>query len=344
MPRHKPVMMDVARLAGVSHQTVSRVLNDHPTVRPHTRERVLAAMRQLDYHRNSAARALVTSRSDTLGLITFDTTLFGPSSMVYSIERAAREAGYFVSIASVRSLDGPAVTDAVSRLREQAVDGIVTVLPMDAALAALAQVPPEIPLVGVGVGDATGVPMVSVDNAAGAAMATRHLLELGHATVHHISGPPDWPEARQRLAGWRRALRAAGAAEPPVLVGDWSPRSGYEAARLLAADPRVTAIHCANDQMALGAQHALHEAGRVMPDQVSVVGFDDVPEAAHFCPPLTTVRQDFGALGSASLALLLDQIATGVRAEQHRWFPPELVVRASSGPPPSDARGARSDT
>lgn len=335
MSRHKPVMMDVARLAGVSHQTVSRVLNGHPTVRPHTRERVLEAMRQLDYHRNSAARALVTNRSDTLGLITFDTTLFGPSSMVYSIERAAQEAGYFVSIASVRSMDGPAVTDAVSRLREQAVDGIVTVLPVDSALAALAQVPPEIPLVGVGVADATGVPMVSVDNAAGAALATQHLLELGHATVYHISGPAGWPETRQRLAGWRTALRAAGAAEPPVLGGDWSPKSGYEAARLLASDPRVTAIYCANDQMALGAQHALHEAGRAMPEQVSLVGFDDVPEAAYFCPPLSTVRQDFSALGSASLAMLLEQIATGIRAQQHRWLPPELVVRASSGPPPA---------
>lgn len=291
-------------------------------------------MRQLDYHRNSPARALVTSRSDTLGLITFDTTLFGPSSMVYSIERAAREAGYFVSIASVRSLDGPAVTDAVSRLREQAVDGLVTVLPMDSAVAALAQVPPEIPLVAVGVGEASGVPMVSVDNAAGASLATRHLLDLGHATVHHISGPADWPETRQRLAGWRQALRAAGAAEPPVLVGDWSPGSGYEAARLLASDPRVTAIHCGNDQMALGAQHALHEAGRAIPDQVSLIGFDDLPEAAHFCPPLTTVRQEFTTLGSASLAMLLDQITTGVRAGQDRWYPPELIIRDSTGPPP----------
>lgn len=335
MASDRPVMMDVARLAGVSHQTVSRVLNGHPTVRRDTRERVLEAMRQLDYHRNSAARALVTNRSDTLGLITFDTTLFGPSSMVYSIERAARDAGYFVSIASVRSLDDRAVTDALDRLLAQPVDGIVTVLPMDSALAPLARVPQQIPLVGLGVGDANGVPMVSVDNAAGATLATQHLLELGHETVHHISGPADWPESRQRLAGWRSALREVGAVEPPVLIGDWSPRSGYEAARLLAPDPRVTAIACGNDQMAVGVLYALHEAGRSVPEQVSLVGFDDVPEAPFFRPPLTTVRQDFAALGTASLELLLEQIATGVRTQKHRWLPPELVVRASSGPPPS---------
>lgn len=334
MQRKKPVMMDVARLAGVSHQTVSRVLNGHPTVRHRTRERVLDAMRQLDYRRNLAARALVTNRSDTLGVVTFDTTLFGPSSMVYGIERAARDAGYFVSIASARSLDEAAVTDAINRLREQAVEGIVAVVPMDTGLAALARVPADIPLVGVGVGDASGVPMVSVDNSAGAEMATRHLLELGHRTVHHISGPADWPETRQRLNGWRVALRAAGAPEPPVLIGDWSPRSGYEAARMLAADPEVTAIYCDNDQMALGAQRALHQAGRNVPGDVSLVGFDDIPEAAYLLPALTTVRQNFAAVGSASLAQLLDQIATGVRTQQHTWFEPELVIRESTAPPP----------
>jgi len=333
MQRKKPVMMDVARLAGVSHQTVSRVLNGHPTVRHLTRERVLDAMRQLDYRRNLAARALVTNRSDTLGVVTFDTTLFGPSSMVYGIERAARDAGYFVSIASARSLDEAAVTDAINRLREQAVEGIVAVVPMDTGLSALARVPADIPLVGVGVGDAPGVPMVSVDNSAGAEMATRHLLELGHPTVHHISGPADWPETRQRLSGWRTALRAAGAPEPPVLIGDWSPRSGYEAAKLLAADPRVTAIYCDNDQMALGAQRALHQAGRDVPGDVSLVGFDDIPESAYLLPALTTVRQNFAAVGSASLAQLLEQIATGVRTQQHTWFPPELIIRESTAAP-----------
>jgi DNA-binding LacI/PurR family transcriptional regulator len=331
--RVKPVMMDVARLAGVSHQTVSRVLNEHPSVRSETRERVLRAMQELDYRRNSAARALVTNRSHTLGLVTFDTTLVGPSSTVYAIERAARDAGYFVSVASARSLDEGSVANAINRLREQAVEGILTVAPMDSALAALSRVPADIPLVGIGVGDAAGVPMVSVDNIAGAALATQHLVDLGHATVHHISGPAEWPETRERVTGWRSTLRQAGAAEAPVLAGDWSVRSGYEAARMLAADPQVTAIFCGNDQMALGALRALHQAGRAVPEEVSVVGFDDIPEAAYLLPPLTTVQQDFAALGQASLELLVGQIAAGVRTQQHMRFPPALVVRDSSSSP-----------
>ena len=232
-----PVMMDVARLAGVSHQTVSRVLNGHAKVRQQTRQRVLDAMRELDYQPNSAARMLVTRRSNTLGIVTFDSTLFGPSSMVYGIEQAARAAGYFVTIASSRSLSRSSVLEAVNRLREQAVEGIVAIVPKDSAVDALASVPAGIALVGVGVGGAADVPMVGVDNTAGAELAVHHLLDLGHRTVHHVSGPAGWPEARERVAGWQKALAEAGAAEPEVLVGDWSARSGYQAGQAVARAP-----------------------------------------------------------------------------------------------------------
>lgn len=326
------VMRDVARLAGVSHQTVSRVLNDHPSVRPETRQRVLDAMRALNYRRNSAARTLVTRRSRTLGLIAFETTLFGPASTLYALEQAARAAGYFISVASVRTLDRESVREAVDRLCEQSVEGIVAIAPKNSMVTALAQVPAGLAVVGVG-GGGESLPTVCIDNVAGAAMATRHLLDLGHTTVHHIAGPADWPEARDRIDGWRAALYAVAAPVPAPWPGDWSARSGYEQGRLLAAEPSVTAVFCGNDQIALGTLRALHEAGRRIPDDVSVVGFDDVPESGFFLPPLTTVRQDFAELGRRSLALLIEQLHNGTRTNRRVSLTPGFVARASSGPP-----------
>jgi len=330
--RRPAVMWDVARLAGVSHQTVSRVINDSQHVRPQTRERVLAAMRQLDYRPNSVARALVTGRSKTLGVLSFDTTLYGPASTLYGIEQAAHEAGYFITIASLKALDAPSVLDAIERLRLQGVDGILVIAPQEGAARALRQVPAGTPLVAVEAGPVTGVPVAAVDQFAGAAKATRHLLELGHETVWHIAGPTDWLEAQQRVAGWRATLEAVGAPVPEPRQGDWSPRSGYEHGRALAADAAVTAIFVSNDQMALGALRALHEAGRAIPGDVSVVGFDDIPEAPYFTPPLTTVRQDFGEMGRRSLHALLRLIEQPERPQPLPEVTPELVVRASSGP------------
>jgi DNA-binding LacI/PurR family transcriptional regulator len=326
----RSVMRDVALLAGVSHQTVSRVINGHASVRPETRSRVLEAMEALNYRRNLAARTLVTRRSHTLGLIAFETTLFGPASMLYGIEQAARAQGYFVSVASVRTLERKVVLDAIDRLRDQSVDGIVAIAPKNTVTQALGQVPAGLAVVSVGGADDDSVPTVRIDNTAGAAVATRHLLELGHATVHHISGPRDWPEARERTEGWRDTLYAAGAVVPAVRHGDWSARSGYSAALTLAADPEVTAVFCSNDQMALGALRALQEAGRAVPDDVSVVGFDDVPESAYFLPPLTTVRQDFFQLGRRGIDVLVAQITAGARADQQIVLSPELVTRAST--------------
>jgi DNA-binding LacI/PurR family transcriptional regulator len=327
-------MRDVARLAGVSHQTVSRVLNDHPNVRPETRTRVLDAMRALNYRRNMAARTLVTRRSHTLGLIGFETTLFGPASMLYGIEQAARAAGYFVSVASVRRLDRESVLDAIDRLCEQSVEGIVAIAPKNTVAHALIQVPSGLAAVSVGGADDESVPTVRIDNTAGAALATQHLLDLGHTTVHHIAGPRDWPEARERIEGWRATLYAAGAIVPEVRHGDWSAKAGYTEAKALAADPTVTAIFCGNDQMALGALRALQEAGRGAPDHVSVVGFDDVPESAYYLPPLTTIRQDFSELGRRSIDVLVDQINAGTRVNRHITLDPELIRRTSSGPAP----------
>lgn len=328
-------MRDVARLAGVSHQTVSRVLNEHPSVRQETRTRVLEAMQALNYRRNLAARTLATRRSATLGIIGFETTLFGPASMLYAIEDAARSAGYFVSIATVRDLERRSVLDAVDWLCQQSVEGIVAIAPKPAVTNALVQVPANLACVGVGGGAHEAVPTVQIDNAAGARLATQHLLDLGHSTVHHVAGPSDWPEAQERVEGWRSTLYAAGAVVPPVHPGNWSAKSGYEQGQILAQDPTVTAIFCANDQTALGVLRALHEAGRRVPDEVSVVGFDDIPESGYFLPPLTTVRQDFAELGRRSLAVLLDQISqdAGTRPLEHVLLAPELIFRASTAAP-----------
>jgi DNA-binding LacI/PurR family transcriptional regulator len=325
-------MADVARLAGVSHQTVSRVLNGHPNVRPQTRAGVLAAIRELGYRPNAAARSLVTGRTHALGVISFDTTLYGPASMLYGIERAAHP-GYSVSITSVPAFDGRSMQDAAERLLGQGVDGIIVIASEMPALQALAGVRADVPLVGVGCGTRAPLDSVAVDNVAGALLATRYLLDLGHQTVHYVGGPDSTVDARERADGWARALRAAGAPVPEIMHGDWSARSGYEAGHRLAVMPGVTGVFCANDQMALGLLRALAEHGRQVPSGVSVVGFDDIPESAYFLPPLTTVRQDFGALGRQAVRLLVDRICSRPVGTGRLLVAPEFIVRASAAPP-----------
>jgi DNA-binding LacI/PurR family transcriptional regulator len=345
--RRRAVMADVGRLAGVSHQTVSRVINGSPHVRAQTRQRVLEAMLELGYRPNSAARALATGRSSTLGVVSFDTTLYGPASTLCGIERAAHEAGYFIIVASLKLLDRPSVADAVERLCRHGVDGILAITPHEQAAEALLHAPGDVPLVAVEAGPDHAVPVAAIDQFAGAVEATGHLLELGHKSVWHIAGPPNFLEAHQRAAGWRHALEAAGAEVPDMLTGDWSARSGYELGQRLSAEEEVSAVFVANDQMALGVLRAMHERHRRIPDDVSIVGFDDIPEAAYFLPPLTTVRQDFDTMGSHGVRLLLQVIEDGPAVREAPGLRPELVVRASTAPfavrrgPANSARKAR---
>jgi DNA-binding LacI/PurR family transcriptional regulator len=297
-----------------------------------TRKRVLAAIRRLDYRPNTVARALVTGRSGALGVVGFDTTLYGPASTLLGVEEAAHDAGYAVSIASLRKLDRASVLEALQRLRDQGVEGVVVIAPQESAVEALRHLPSDVPVTAVEAGPDDTVPVVAVDQHGGAEAATRHLLELGHRTVWHVAGPADWLEAEQRVAGWRAALRKAGARAPRLLRGDWSARSGYELGRELARAPEVTAVFVANDQMALGLLRRLHEEGCAIPRQVSVVGFDDIPEAGFFTPPLTTVRQDFAEVGRRCLHLLLGQIEGRVRSWQRVVVPAQLIVRESTAP------------
>ena len=322
-------MTDVARLARVSYQTVSRVLHDSPNVRRETRDRVLAAIRKLDYRPNPVAQALVTGRSMTLGVVSFDTTLYGPASTLLGIAEAAHDAGYYLSIDSLKAPNRSSVLGAVDRLRRQGVDGIIVVAPQRSAVDAILHLPRDVPVVAVEGGPDDSVPVVAVDQFTGAAEATRHLLALGHRTVWHVAGPEDWLEAAQRIDGWRSTLEEAGAPVPGLLRGDWSARSGYALGERLVS-PEVTAVFAANDQMALGLLRRLHEAGREAPRSISVVGFDDIPEAAYFTPPLTTVRQDFHEVGRHCLLTMLGELESSKRSSRRVVVPTQLVVRGST--------------
>lgn len=328
----RPAIGDVARLAGVSHQTVSRVLNGSGSVRPATRERVQEAIHSLDYRPNSAARALASRRSSTIGVLAMESTLYGPATTAYAVERAARQAGFFVSVVTVPADSPDSVTadsaaDATSRLLTQGVDGIIALAPRVSAAAALAALPVDVPLV-LTQGFSDGRPTVAVDQASGADDVTQHLVERSGSTVWHVTGPEDFLESAQRVSGWRRALERNGLAPPPVLVGNWSAASGYEAGRQLARTWGVRAVFVANDHMALGLLRSFSEAGLRVPEDVLVAGFDDVPEAAFFTPPLTTVRQDFLSVGRHAVELLL-QVLDGSAAGPVT-VPAELVIRGSS--------------
>lgn len=326
-----PSISDVARFAGVSHQTVSRVLNEHPSVSPRTRTLVTAAMEQLGYRPNTAARALASGQSRVLGVLTLSGNFYGPASTLCGVEAAARDHGYAVTVTNLDTADPGATRDAVERLLALRVAGIVAVLPLVADTEILRPVLDEVPCVVVeGVPDDTGTTVVRVDQENGARLATQHLLDLGHPTVWHVAGPEGWHEARSRRAAWQGTLERAGAEVPPVLVGDWSARSGYEAGLVLARMDHVSAVFAANDQMALGLKRAMRESDRDIPQDLSLVGFDDIPEAAYFSPPLTTVRQNFTEVGRRSLAALLPQIEARERSGGDIVIPAELVVRRST--------------
>lgn len=328
-----PAMTDVARLAGVSHQTVSRVLNDHPNVREQTRLRVRAAIAELGYRPNRAAQALVTGRSQLIGIVAQNTTLYGPASVLAALEQAAAEAGFAVSVGSVGKLDRESIAGAVGRHLDQRVAGLVVIAPTASADDAIEGMPAGVPLVTIDGDPQRSAALVTVDQVAGARAATRHLLDAGHRTVWHVSGPADWYDAANRIKGWRSALTEAGVEVPPLISADWSAAAGYRSGQMLARMPEVTAVFAANDHLALGILRALHERGRRVPHDISVVGFDDVPEAAYLIPPLTTVRPDFDAVAQAGLDLLLAQIVDGDAAAGQVVVAPSLVSRDSVAPP-----------
>jgi DNA-binding LacI/PurR family transcriptional regulator len=329
--RHPASIRDVARIAGVSRQTVSRVINSHPSLRPETRDRVLAVIDQLQYRPNRAAQALGTNRSQAIGVLAFQRSQYGPGAAIQGVEGAAQAAGYVVNTTTLTSNTAGAVREALELQLSHRVAGLVIIAPQVKILRAIDELALDVPYVMLHARNSEDPHALFVDQLAGARAATRHLLALGHREVYHLAGPQEWIEAEARMQGFLDEMIEADAPVAAPILGDWTADFGYYAGHELARTTDLTALFAANDQMALGAIHAFRDAGLDVPGDVSVVGFDDVPEAAHYWPPLTTVRQDFPELGRQCVARLLRMSEAGV-AELGAPIAPQLVVRSSTGP------------
>lgn len=322
-------IFDVARLAGVSHQTVSRVLNGLPNVRPATKERVEQAIAQLRYSPSPAARALVTRRTRTIGLITPGISDHGPVSIAMHFNLAARQARYNVDNVSTVDSDPDTVRVAVEGLLRQRVDAIVAVVTDFGVLELVRGLDITIPVVASASTPRRSPRVVSIDQYRGARTLVRHLVETGHTRIHHLSGPPAAPDSAERIRGWRDELSTHALEAPDLVAGAWTPESGYRAGLTMSLEPG-DAVFASNDLSALGLLSALRERGLRVPEDVSVVGFDDVPEAAFFTPPLTTVRQDFAALGRQMMQKVLLSLEESEDETIDTPLPTELVVRDST--------------
>lgn len=331
-PARAANIFDVARLAGVSHQTVSRVLNNVPSVRPATRARVEQAIAQLRYSPSPAARALVTRRTRTIGLVTPGRSEYGPTSTAVNFNIAARAARFSVDTVSALDSDPLGVRSIVESLLRQRVDAIVLVVSDIAVLDVVLTLDPSVPVVAVAATTRRSPALVSIDQYRGARAATRHLVEVGHSHVVHLAGPVEAPDSIERIRGWRDEMTANRLAVPAVHHGDWSAQSGYELGMALTEIQPGSAVFAANDYMALGLVSALAERGLRVPDDVSVIGFDDVPEAPYFLPPLTTVRQDFAALGALIMQKVLIAIEEPDAVTESTPLPTSLIVRGSTRP------------
>ncbi len=323
-------IFDVARLAGVSHQTVSRVINDVPRVRPATRLRVEQAISQLNYSPSPAARALVTKRTRMIGLIAPSSADFGPSSIVLNFSAAARDARYGVVTVTSVNADASSIRPFVESLVSQRVEAIVLVVADVAVLAAVRGLDAGVPVIAVAAGPRRGPLTTSLDQYRGARSAVRHLIELGHRRIAHLAGPQAHPDSIERLRGWRDELAEAELVAQEPGRGDWSAESGFRFGEQLRD---ATAVFAANDQMALGLIAALHGRGLTVPGDVSVVGFDAAPDTAYYFPPLTTVSQDFAALGALTMERVLISIEEPDNLVESTPIPTKLIVRESTAPP-----------
>jgi DNA-binding LacI/PurR family transcriptional regulator len=329
-----PSIRDVASAAGVSYQTVSRVINDHPSIRPETKQRVVEAMAALRYRPNPAARALVTSRSRTIGAITVVRGDYGPSTMLSAVEDAARAYGYWVTAARISGSDPDAIRAAVDHLLAQSVEGIIVIAPQVRIFEVVDAMQLDVPFVSSEAVGVDAVRHISPAQEEGARLATDHLIALGHTEIVHLAGPQDWIEAESRMQGYLSALADADIATRPPILGDWTSDFGYRAARELLQRPDFSAIFAANDAMAIGAMHALRESGFDVPGSMSVVGFDDIPVSAHTWPPLTTVHQSFAELGRRAIHRILEQIDDEVLGDalEPEVNRPRLLLRNSTAP------------
>jgi DNA-binding LacI/PurR family transcriptional regulator len=327
-----PAMTDVARLAGVSAPTVSRVLTGSVPVSPARRARVLAAIEALGYRPNGAARALIRGHQSVIAVLAGATARYGCALTIQGIEEAARLAGFMVMITVIESDKPQVVKEAIDLALANPVSGVIVLKFDPGGIAAVRQLPQGVAVVAAAGSKGSRVPHVVLDDTAAAVEATEYLLGLGHRTVHHVAIPAAGRRSG-RAAGWQRALARAGAEIPPILQAGWDPRDAYEIGLGLAQRADVTAVLCGNDELAIGLMRALREQGRRVPQDISVVGFDGHPLGALWDPALTTVEQDFVDLGRRAFG----QVAAllGERhPPQNSSSRPRLVIRESTAPPP----------
>lgn len=326
-------MHDVAHHAGVSYQTVSRVVNNQANVAAATRERVLQVIQALNYRPSLVAKGLVTRRSGLIGIVAYGTGQYGPARIVQQVEQACRDRGYEVMLTTLRAFEPGDIHAAVERLRQFGVDGLVLLTPLDAHQA-VAAAGGGCPFVMIDATREVEGPSVSIDQFEGARLATEHLAGLGHRRILHVAGPSEWSDAELRWQGYLDVVIGRGLPALARQAGDWSARSGHMALlRALDQGEQFTAVFSANDQMALGVMAALTSKGLRVPGDVSVVGFDDLPEAAFYSPPLTTVQQNLEVLGRKAVDELMRLIASNTGRPRQYLFQPNLIVRDSTAVP-----------
>jgi DNA-binding LacI/PurR family transcriptional regulator len=332
---------NVARAAGVSAQTVSRVINDRPDVASETRQRVQQVIKELGYRPSALARSLIQQRSFTLGVVTAGLKYIGPSRTLNGITQRVEELGYALLLKELPSFTAGDFQTLVLSLIARHVDGIIwATSEVGDNQNWTAEILPDIsvPILFLTTHQRAGIFSVSYDNYIGGYMATKHLLDEGYRHIGHITGPLDWWEARQRKAGWESALLDTGmlVEESRYQEGSWSSSSGETAIRkLLAAYPEIDAVFVANDQMALGVLQVATRQGIRVPQDLGVIGFDGIPEARYFWPPLSTVFQDQNRLGCIAVEKIVE-IIERLRDEKQPLEPeaiilqPELILRESS--------------
>ncbi|MFC7849686.1 LacI family DNA-binding transcriptional regulator [Arthrobacter sp. NPDC057388] len=332
-PHNRVSIVDVAMLAGVSTQTVSRVANGSPEVRDVTRRHVIAAMNELGYRPNSAARALKRGSFQSIGVITLSLSSPGNMRTLEAIALHAARQDFAITLLPVMAPTQAGVQGAFSRMGELAVDAVIAIMEAHLLDAATVTLPPGVKVVVVDSDARDRYRVVDADQSDGARKAVKHLLDLGHETVWHVAGPEGSFASERRAAAWRTTLTAAGRRVPPLLRGDWSADSGYTAGLLLADEAGCTAVFAANDHMALGLLRAFREKGKSVPEDISLVGFDDVPEASSYAPPLTTVHQNFTGVGERCVDNVLQQLRTHTNEPGVTLVPAQLVIRQSTAHP-----------
>lgn len=332
MSQKLTTLNDVAALAGVSYQTVSRVINNSSAVAEKTRLNVFSAMETLNYIPNQVAQKLAGKQIYTLGFATTDLALHAPSKIASAIKKQANELGYSVVISMTQELESAAVKKAVNELLAQRVDGIIINIPLNNQQAIeINELCCNTPVIFLDIDPVTPLRSIMTNSFDGGAQGARYLVELGHKSIALIQGPEFSISSQLRLQGWMKVLTAEDIQPFSLLQGDWSAASGYQLGCQLVAYPKKpSAILVANDQMALGVLRALHESGIDVPNQISVIGYDDTDDSAYFYPPLTTIRQDFDLLGRKAAEFMINLLAKSSITPTQSVLPTELVVRQTT--------------